>query len=87
MRSRDLPQWLQQTRWDVGNRIRHHRMKLGYSQVELAELTGLDHKTLSRYEGGLRNMGVDEVAVIAHALGIPLANLFADEEPPGPAGG
>jgi putative transcriptional regulator len=87
MRSRDLPQWLRQNRWDIGARIRAYRIRADLSQVELGDLAQLDHKTVSRYENGQRNLGIDEAALIARALNIPLADLFADEEPPGPDGG
>jgi len=87
MRSSDLPLWLQQNRWAVGARIRELRTDANLSQVQLGERAHLDHKTVSRYENGLRNLGIDEAALIARALGVPLARLFPDEVPPSPAGG
>jgi transcriptional regulator with XRE-family HTH domain len=87
MRSRDLPSWLQQNRWAVGARIRDLRTDANLSQVQLGEQAQLDHKTISRYENGVRNLGIDEAALIARALGVPLSHLFPGERPPGPAGG
>jgi transcriptional regulator with XRE-family HTH domain len=77
--TRDLPTWLQRHRWDVGIRIRSLREEQGLSQVQLGERAGMDHKTVSRYENGLRDFGIDEAALLARALGVPSWRLFRDE--------
>lgn len=82
MRSRplhDLPSWLQHNRRAVGERIRDLRLSAGLSQVELGQRVDLDHKTISRYENGLRNVGIDEVALLSRALGVRPERLFRDE--------
>lgn len=78
-RSSDLPTWLRQHRQAVGIRIRALRLAAGLSQVQLGERADMDHKTISRYENGLRNIGIDEVALIAHALDVPSWRLLRDE--------
>jgi transcriptional regulator with XRE-family HTH domain len=39
------------------------------------QLSGVDHKAISRYENGLRNVGVDELTRLADALGVELWQL------------
>lgn len=79
MPANDLQPWLQQHRWDVGARIRRLRTQRDISQVALADLAGLDHKSISRYENGRRNLGLDEAAMIARALGVPTWRLLRDD--------
>lgn len=75
----DLPEWLQRHRWEVGARIRSLRQAASLSQIQLGERVHIDHKSISRYENGLRNLGIDEAAIIARGLGVPVWRLFRDE--------
>lgn len=75
-----LPEWVQQHRWDVGDRIRRLRRDRGLSQMQLAALAGLDHRTISRAENGQRDLGIDYAARIARGLGVPSWRLFRDDD-------
>jgi transcriptional regulator with XRE-family HTH domain len=57
-------------------RIRHERH---LSQEALAELAGIHRNYLGGIERKERNVGVDNLARIAKALGITPAQLLADD--------
>lgn len=63
----------------MGNRIRARRIELGYSQLRLGELAGVDNKTISRAENGVYAISVDQIARLARALSVPPSSLFPDE--------
>lgn len=86
MPSDDLPLWLQRHRWAIGARVRTHRHAADLSQVELATIAGIDHKTVSRIENGVTATDIDQLARIAAALRIPSAALLPDDHPPAPLG-
>lgn len=73
------PNWIQQHRWAVGTRIRDARHAAGLSQLQLATLAGLDHKTISRAENGVYAVSIDQIARLARALGVTSAALMPDE--------
>lgn len=75
MRTSDLTPRLQTQRQAIGLRLRALRQQRGLSQVQLMQLSGVDHKAISRYENGLRNVGVDELTRLADALGVELWQL------------
>jgi transcriptional regulator with XRE-family HTH domain len=58
--------------------VRELRQARGYSQEELAERSGLHRTYISSLERGQRNVGIDNVRVLAEALGVPTANLFEE---------
>ncbi|WP_369183344.1 helix-turn-helix domain-containing protein [Streptomyces sp. Y1] len=70
---------VQRHRWEVGRRIRGHRIAVGLSQVQLAERAGLDHRTISRAENGRHAISIDVIYRIASGLGVPSWALFRDE--------
>lgn len=76
----DLPVWLQRRRWEVGARLRKLRHERGLSQIQLGELAGIDNKSISRYENGHRNMGIDDLFRLADALGVPADRLLRGDE-------
>jgi transcriptional regulator with XRE-family HTH domain len=59
-----------------GKRVRELRLKRGLSQEDLAELCNLDRTYISGIERGHRNLGLRNVAVIASALKVTLAEFF-----------
>lgn len=73
-----IPPWIQQHRWDTGRRLRALREARGLTQIQLAELCGIDNKTISRAENGRRAISVDQVARLARAMNIPSWRLFRD---------
>lgn len=60
----------------VGENIRRLRLQAGMSPRELAERAGLS--TVCMIEGGKRGGRVDSLRKIADALGVPMAELFAE---------
>lgn len=75
----DLPEWVLQHRWTFGNRLREERTAQGLTQEQLAELVGVDSKTVSRAENGRHNISIDLVARFAHALDVPSWMLFKSD--------
>ena len=70
-----LPEWVPPARRAIGDRIRAARTACKLTQETLAELTGLDRKTINRIEQGAYATSVDHLLLIAHALDTPLADL------------
>lgn len=52
----------------MANRIREIRKQKNVTLEELAELTGISHTHLSRIQGGLRGLSLENVIKIARAL-------------------
>lgn len=65
---------------EVRDRIRILRNFKKLSTHALAKMTGISQPILSRMESGQRKITVEDVAVIAQALEIPVEALFYDEE-------
>lgn len=59
-----------------GERVRELRHAAGMSQEDLAETSGLHRTYISSLERGRRNVGLDNIHVLADALGVPVARLF-----------
>jgi transcriptional regulator with XRE-family HTH domain len=78
-----LPDWLLAARRDLGDRLRAHRLAAHLSQETLAELAGIDRKTVSRLENGHTAPPTDTLLRIAHALGRPLDQLLVGLDPDG----
>lgn len=78
--TRDLLEpWIQEHRWQIGERIRTLRTARGLTQEQLATEIGIDPKTISRAENGRYPISVDQIARIARALNVPTWRLFRDE--------
>jgi transcriptional regulator with XRE-family HTH domain len=60
-----------------GKRIQQQRAKLAISQEELAFRTNLDRTYISGIERGVRNPSLKNIAKIADALELSLADLFS----------
>jgi len=59
--------------------LKQAREQAGLTQIELAERVGCDQSVISRIESGQRALTLDRLKSIAKALGVPLAQLLADE--------
>jgi len=59
-------------------RLRELRHAKGISQERLAEEAGIHRTYLGGIELGLRNPSLRNIARIAHALGIPIRELFSE---------
>ena len=60
----------------IGDLIKYFRKQRGYSQLELAELTGLHHVTIRKYEANMRTPQADHVYKVADALDINRSALI-----------
>jgi XRE family aerobic/anaerobic benzoate catabolism transcriptional regulator len=59
-----------------GERLRELRLARGMSQAQLAGLAEVTTNYVSRLEGGGAAPGIDLVARLASALGVPVADLL-----------
>ena len=58
--------------------IKKYRNKLGFSQEELAEETGLHRTYIGSVERGERNVSIDNIQLIANALKTNVPNLLSE---------
>lgn len=63
-----------------GNNIRKYRKKLGLSQEKFAELCDLHRTYISDVERGERNVSIQNVQKIAHALKIDAYKLLMEND-------
>jgi transcriptional regulator with XRE-family HTH domain len=59
-----------------GARVRALRLQKGLSQEQLAERAGLHRTYVSSLERGQRNVGLDNIHIIARALDVHPSQLF-----------
>ena len=62
-----------------GHRVRRIREQRGFSQEQLAELAGIHRTYMSSVERGQRNIGLDNIAALADALGVSPALFFEQD--------
>jgi transcriptional regulator with XRE-family HTH domain len=67
---------IQRHREAFGHRVREHRLALGMSQEELADAAGIHRTYVSSVERGRRNVSLDNIVALAHALRIDPARLL-----------
>lgn len=61
-----------------GGNVRRHRQEQELSQEQLAGEAGIDRKTINRIEQGVHSVRLDNVWLIADALGVDVRDLFVD---------
>lgn len=71
----------------IGRRLRDLRSARELSLRQLAKLIGASPSLLSQVENGKVTPSVDTLAMLARALGVPVAAFFGDAEAPRPSGG
>ena len=54
----------------IGKRIAEERAKLGLSQTDLANLSGINRATIAKIELGRWSVGIDILGKIAEAMGL-----------------
>lgn len=69
-----------QINWSQFHRVRELRLKLGLSQLELAERVGASSMMISHIETGDRRLRVDQLPVFAEALGVEPIQLVRDPD-------
>ncbi|MCT4701185.1 helix-turn-helix domain-containing protein [Enterobacteriaceae bacterium H20N1] len=63
----------------IAARLKQAREQKGISQKKLADLCGWAQSRIGNYESGSRNIGIDDAATIAKALGISPVELVFGE--------
>jgi CheY-like chemotaxis protein len=66
-----------------GSTVKAWRKRLGISQEVLAERANLHRTYVSDVERGARNLSLESITRMAHALQVCVADLFPTEAPPG----
>jgi UDP-N-acetylglucosamine 1-carboxyvinyltransferase len=61
-----------------GKEIRDARKRVGITQVQLSEATGIDQASISRMENGRQGITLEYLKRIARALGVNLGDLVGD---------
>jgi transcriptional regulator with XRE-family HTH domain len=74
-RRNPYPDWINDRRAQLGHRIATLRRARGLSQDGLAEKTGLDRRSIQRYEAGERDPRFADLLLIADALEVTVAYL------------
>lgn len=62
--------------YEIGNRIRKYRKKLGINQKELAKRIGVSNGRVSNWEQGLNRPDADMLAELCHALNVSPSSLL-----------
>lgn len=75
LRRNPYPDWVLEQRDRLRHRIAARRIEKGYSQDQLAELVGVDRRTIQRIERGERDVRYLDLLLIAHALDTTAAEL------------
>ena len=65
----------------IGHRIRATREQLGWSQIKLAEESGVGRSAIGKYESDKLEPGAANLAKIADALGVTADYLLGRYEP------
>lgn len=71
-----MPDWVLPRRREIGARIRTCRERAGLTQLQLGNLIGRDHRTIHRWEYAIRIPTLEDLLLLADAMGVPLAELL-----------
>ena len=63
-------------RMNFGKNLRFYRKKKGYSQNELATLCEISRSYICDVECGRRNIGFDNIVMLAKKLNVSVSKLF-----------
>lgn len=66
-------------RISFGQRVRKLRIAASLTQEDLALRSGLHRTYISSLERGRRNVSLENILKLAHALGVPASTLLADD--------
>ena len=80
--ARTRPSTPEDVRRLFGARVRSFRLRLAFSQEELADRARLDRTYISSLERGHRNVGLENICRLAGALNVDPAELLAGLPPP-----
>ncbi|WP_440090864.1 helix-turn-helix domain-containing protein [Pseudomonas putida] len=68
------------TRSALGIALRRYRKLAGLTQAQLAERTGFDPKTISRFETSTYTPSIDAIMAFAQVLGVKPKDFFAEPD-------
>ena len=68
----------------IGQTIRRMRFHVGFTQEDLASVTGIGRTNISKYENGKRVPSIDELYAIADACACSVSELLPDVLTPSP---
>lgn len=77
------PDWVREYRRAVGDRLRDWRMYRNRTQIDLCHATGVDRTTLQRWEAGVSDPRLGDLALLAAELGTTVTALVDLERPLG----
>ncbi|WTW96620.1 helix-turn-helix domain-containing protein [Streptomycetaceae bacterium NBC_01309] len=80
--SYDLPQWVIDRRLLIGKKIRDARLRGNLTQMRLAEMVGVEHRTIHRIEYGTSDPSLSVLLLIADAVRVPLPDLISADPHP-----
>jgi transcriptional regulator with XRE-family HTH domain len=69
----------------VARRVRRRRLELGMTLKRMAELTGVSHQQMHKYETGTTRLSAGLLHRIAQALDVEVGHFFAAADPEGGA--
>ncbi|MGW5130338.1 helix-turn-helix transcriptional regulator [Streptomyces sp. NPDC004135] len=69
------PDWVPARRRQIGERLRTARLHADLTQEQLGERVGRDRRTIHRWEYAQRVPNLEDLLLLADALGVPLADL------------
>jgi transcriptional regulator with XRE-family HTH domain len=72
-----MPDWVLARRRQIGERIRQARHDANLSQLQLGKRIGRDHRTIHRWEYATSIPTLEDLLLLADALGVPLADLVS----------
>lgn len=70
-----MPDWVPARRREIGVRLRAARLHANLTQERLGERIGRDRRTIHRWEYAQRVPDLEDLLLVADALGVPLADL------------
>lgn len=77
-RTKIAPEGASPERMWFGENLRQERLRQELTMEDLSELSGITWSYISHIERGMRNVGVDNMAALAAAVGRPLTELLVD---------
>lgn len=76
-RRNDRPDWVRSRQLALGRRIADLRRAAELSQEQLADLMGVERRTVQRYENAVTDPRYADLLLIAHALRVHVTDLLA----------
>ena len=65
----------------IEERLKKLRKSAGLTQTELADRMGVHPQTISKWERGISQPDISQLAALASALGVSIEELFGGEKP------